>query len=196
MKFEKVDENKVKITLSLEELKMRNITINDIETDNNVAKNLFTSLIEESNLEEDFQLEDSQLYIEAIADSNENFILTITKIDDLPDINKYSKSQSKVLYKIDSQLYEFTSLDIILEFCQIAKKENLFFGKNSLYKFNDKYYLLFSETAVKNKKFIKTYVIMSEYCTRYFSDDLYYTAIIEKSQTLINNRAMQKLIKI
>lgn len=196
MKFEKVDENKVKITLSLEELKMRNITINDIETDTNVAKNLFTSLIEESNLEDDFQLEDSQLYIEAIADSNENFVLTITKIDNLPDITKYSKKQSKVLYKIDSQLYEFISLDVILEFCEIAKKENLFFGKNSLYKFNDKYYLLFSESAVRNKKFIKTYVIMSEYCTRYFSDDLYYTAITEKSQTLIVNRAMQKLIKI
>lgn len=196
MKIEKVDDNKVKITLSFEELEMRNITLSDIEKNNAAAKNLFTSLIEETNLDEDFQFENSQLFIEASADNNNTFILTITKIEDLPDINKYSIQNPKVLYKIDSHLFEFSSLDIILEFCKIAKEENLFFGKNTLYKYNDKYFILFSETAIKNKKFIKTYVMLSEYCSRYFSYDLFYTTIKEKGLVVIANRAIQKLMKI
>ena len=57
MKIEKVDDNKVKITLSFEELEMRNITLSDIEKNNAAAKNLFTSLIEETNLDEDFKFE-------------------------------------------------------------------------------------------------------------------------------------------
>lgn len=196
MKIEKIDNNKVKITLSFEELELRNITLADIEKNNAAAKNLFTSLIEESNLDEDFEFENSQLFIEACSDNSNTFILTITKIEDLPDINKYSKSYHKVQYRIDSQLYEFLSLDILLDFCNIAKSENLFFGRNTLYKYKNKYFLLFSDSAIKNKKFIKTYVIMSEYCSRYFSDNLYYTTIKEKGDKIISNKALQSLIKI
>lgn len=196
MKVEKVDENKVQITLSFEELEMRNITLSDIEKNNAAAKNLFTSIIEETNLDEDFEFENSQLFIEASSDNNNTFILTITKIEDLPDINKYTRKDASVLYRIDSRLYEFPSLDSILDLCQKAKDENLFFGQNTLYKYQDKYFILFSETAVKNKRFIKTYVMISEYCTRYFSYDLFYTTIKEKSTVIIPNRALQKLLRI
>lgn len=196
MKVEKVDDNKVKIILSFEELEMRNITLNDIEKNTTAARNLFTSLIEESNLDEDFGCEDSQLFIEASSDNTNTFILTITKTDNLPDINSYSKNENKTLYRIDSRLYEFSSLDIILDFCKISKDENLFFGKNTLYKYDDKFFILFSDSAIKNKKFIKTYVMLSEYCSRYFSYDIFYTTIIEKGKIVIANRALQKLINI
>lgn len=196
MKVEKINENKVKIILSFEELEMRNITLYDIEKNNSAAKKLFTSLIEESNLDEEFELEDSQLFIEASSDNTNTFILTITRTDDLPDLNNYTKKETPQLYKIDSRLYEFSSIDVILDFCQMAKNENLFFGQNTLYKYENKYFILFSETAIKNKKFIKTYVMLSEYCSRYFSYDLFYNTIIEKSKIVVSNRALQKLIKI
>ena len=81
MKIEKVDENKVKIILSLEELEMRNISISELQMNNSLARNFFKSLIEESNLDEDFiDNEDSQLFIEAAADNTNTFVLTITKI--------------------------------------------------------------------------------------------------------------------
>ncbi len=196
MKVEKVNDNKVKIILSFEELEMRNITINDIEKNNSAARNLFTSLIEENNLDEDFGCEDVQLFIEASSDNTNTFILTITKTDYLPDISDYSKNENKMLYRVDSRLFEFNSLDTILDFCKIAKDENLFFGKNSLYKYEDKYFILFSDNAIKNKKFIKTFVMISEYTSRYFSYDLYYKTLIEKGKIIVANRALQKLINI
>ena len=196
MKIEKVDDNKVKIILSFEELEMRNITLSDIEKNNVAARNLFTSLIEENNLDELFSCDDSQLFIEASSDNTNTFILTITKTDDLPDITSYSKSEPKLLYRIDSRLFEFNSLDVILDFCKIAKEENLFFGKNTLYKYEDKYFILFSDNAIKNKRFIKTYIMLSEYCSRYFSYDIFYTTIIEKAKVIVANRALQKLLSI
>lgn len=196
MKIEKVDDNKVKIILSFEELEMRNITLSDIEKNNTAARNLFTSLIEETNLDEDFVCDDSQLFIEASSDNTDTFILTITKTNDLPDINNYVKPETKMLYRINSRLYEFASLDTILNFCEVAKEENLFFGQNTLFKYNDKYFILFSENAIKNKKFIKTYVMISEYCSRYFSYDIFYKTVIEKADVVISNRALQKLLNI
>ena len=47
MKVEKVDDNKIKITLSFEELEMRNIKLSDIEKNNSAARKLFMNLIEE-----------------------------------------------------------------------------------------------------------------------------------------------------
>ncbi len=197
MRIEKINENKIKITLSFEELENRNITIHDIENNNKLAKDLFTDLIEESNVDDYFELEDSQLFIEASADNNNTFILTITRIEDIPDLNKYTKNSSQPLCKrLDYKLFEFSSLDKILDFCNVSKNENLYFGKNSLYKYDRKYFILFSESTIKNKKFLKTYAIISEFSTRYFSYELYCTAIKEKSEVILNSRALQKLMKI
>lgn len=197
MKVEKIDNNKVKITISFEELENRNITLHDIEINNTAAKEFFNNLIEESNVDDCFEFEDSQLFIEASADTNNTFILTVTKIEDIPDLNNYTKKSAPTLCtKLDSQLFEFSSIDKILDFCYTTKDESLYFGTNTLYKYDDRYFILFSDTSIKNKKFTKTYAMLSEYSSRYFSYDLFYTAIIEKSDAIIKNRALQKLRKI
>lgn len=197
MKIEKITDNKVKITIPFEELERRNITLHDIEINSAVAKDFFTDLIEESNIDECFEFEDSQLFIEASADTNNTFILTVTKIEDIPDVSSYNKNSNLSLCtRLDSQLFEFSSLERILEFCQITKKENLYFGKNSLYKYDDRYFILFSDSSIRNKKFQKTHTMLTEYSSRYFSYDLFYTAIIEKSDVIIKNLALQKLRKI
>lgn len=198
MKIEKIDENKIRITLSFEELENRNVTLRDIESNNKLAKELFADLIEESNVDEYLEAEDSQLFIEASADNNNTlFMLTVTKIEDIPDINKYVKnSQFLLCDRLDYRLFEFKSLDRILDFCETTKDENLYFGTNSLYKYNEKYFILFGKAVLRNKKFVKTCAMLSEYSTRYFSYDLYYTAITEKSELMIKNRALQKLSTI
>ena len=196
MKIEIIDENKVKIILSLAELEMRNISLTDLQNNTSLAKNFFKTIIEESNLDEDFiENEDSQLFIEATSDSTETFILTITKTDTLPNINNYQKTEN-VRYRIDSRLYEFNSLDAILDFCKIAKDEKMFFGTNSLYKYQDKYFILFGDSTIKNKKFIKTFVMITEFCSRYFSYDIYNSTITEKGKLIIPNRALHRLSKI
>ena len=86
MKIEKISENKVKITLTIDELSQRHISIKDIEQDSNRAQDLFLDLLEESELNCDFVTDDSQLYVEASSDNENLFIVTITKIDYMPEI--------------------------------------------------------------------------------------------------------------
>ena len=210
MKVEKINDNKIRITLTLEELEKRKISLSDIEKDSSIAKELFMNLIEESNLDTDFVIEDSHLFIEACSDNNNLFIVTVTKIDNIPELKNYSeleeeknklrsnlKSNSKYdKYRVSSYIYSFENMDTILELCQISKKENLFFGKNSLYKHNDTYFVIFSNATVKNKKFLKTFVFLSEYCLEYYSCDLYETSIKEKSKLILKNNALQKISEI
>ena len=210
MKVEKINDSKVKITLTFEELEIRKISLTDIEKDAVIAKNLFLDIIEESNIAEEFDFEDSQLFIEASSDNNNLFIVTITKVDNIPDIKKYSlldnkiksdksknkKTYNKNVYKVGSTIYEFNNLNTILDMCNNCKSENLFFGRNSLYNYNNKYFLIFNPSSVKNKKFLKTFVFLSEYCSDYYSNGIFATSIIEKANLIILNKALQKLSKI
>lgn len=204
MKVEKLSDNKVRITLTFEELEKRKISLSDIEKNSTIAKDLFIDLLEESNLDSEFVIDDSHLFIEASSDNNNLFIVTITKVEDLPDLKKYSLIESKgvhskkkisnnIKYTVDSNVYSFQNIDNILLICEKAKAENLFFGKNSLYKLNDLYYIIFSKSSIKNPKFLKTYVFLSEYCNNYYSYNLYETYIKEKGKLIIANNALQKL---
>lgn len=212
MKIEKINENKVKITLTFEELENRKISLQDIESDAAKAKDLFIDLLEESNLEEDFVIDESHLFVEASSDNNNLFTVIITKIEDIPELKQYSLLEKKpsmkrygksnklsnanYKYTVDSNIYEFSSLEDVLALCEVAKSERIFFGKNSLYKQNSKYYLIFSKFSIKNPKFLKTYVFLSEYCKNYYVYDLYETSIKERSQLIIENNALQTLSKL
>lgn len=203
MKVELINENKVKITLSFDELKKRKISFNDIQKNTNILLNL----IEELDLDETFTIDDtSNFMIETTSDNNKSIIVTITKIEDMPELKKYSLLETKkgsknlrnsdINYKVNSNIYCFDSLDAILDMCNIAKQEKLFFGKNSLYKYNNLYYIIFSPYSTKNIKFLKTFVILSEYCKKYYSLDMFSTSIKEKSKLIIENNALQTLSKI
>lgn len=227
MKVEKINENKVKISLTIDELKQRKINVKDIEKNMDLARNLFIDLIEESNLEDEFSIDDSQLYIEASSDNNNLFVVTITKIDHIPELSKYSftnnknintrskhrsrlknddstsnnRSSSKnskhnIKYKIDTTMYSFTSLDNILNMCEVLKKGKFYYGKNSLYKYANEYFLIFEKSSIKNEKFIKTFSIISEYCQGYYSYGLFDVSVKENCKLIIEDKALQKLLKI
>lgn len=207
MKVEKINENKIKITLSFEELEKRDISLKDLEKDSMKAKDLFLNLIEESNLDEDFIIDDSQLFIEAFSDNNNTFVVTITKIENnIPDILKYksdtlnfklkSKFKNNISYRVDSNIYMFESIEQIFKLCEDSKSENLFFGRNYLYKLNNKYFLIFNKSSVKNNKFLKTFIFLSEYCSAYYKDNIYELSIKEKATEILKTSALQKLSKI
>ncbi len=204
MKVEKISENKVKITLTFEELEIRDISLQDIEKNNSLARDLFIDLLEESNLVDGFATQDSQLFIEATSDNNDLFVVTITRIDNIPELKKYAKLENDKKYisksnksniKVDSNVYLFSNIDKLLDFCLAISKQDAFIGKNTLYKFKNSYFLIFNDSTIKNKNFVKTFSILSEYCDEYYSYDMFKTYVTEKSNIVIENFAVQKLIK-
>ena len=101
-----------------------------------------------------------------------------------------------IKYKVDSNIYSFSNIDDILKICELGKNEKLFFGRNSLYKYEKNYFLIFNKTSIKNDKFLKTYVFLSEFCDNYYSTDIYETSIKEKAILIIKDFALQRLNKI
>ena len=208
MKVEKINENKVKITLSIDELTQRHISLKDLEKDTVKAKQLFLELIEESNLESSFIFEHTQLFVEAATDTNDFFTVTITKIDDFPDLAKYNllddvlnkktvrKPSANLVYPINFNIFSFECIDNLLSMCDILKENKSFLGKSNLYIFENKYFLIFSKYSIKNPKFLKTYSILTEFCLCNYASELFEVSLKEKSKLIISDKALQSLIKI
>lgn len=198
MKISKINNNKVCITLTIDELETRHISLKDIELNKDKAQNFFFEVLEESELNTEFVEDCSQLLIEATTENNDLFIITITKIDNIPDISKYYMSSNKpqlISYSVSSSIYDFNDVNNLIDFAKKAEKESLFLGINSLYSFSGHYFLIFSNTTIKKNEFIKTFCVLSEYADKYYSKPLYRSAIIEYSDPLLKKSAIQNLQK-
>ncbi len=201
MKIEKINDDKIKIFLSYDELEARDLSISEFSKNAKSAQEFFLALFEETNLDLDFLDEESQLLIEASISNDNLFVLTVTKIYHLPDLDNYKTTNSSIMqnkstkiYTSKSNIYEFDDIEKIIDFSKKAKIENLFCGINKLYKYNNKYFLLFKPSSIKNKRFFKTHILLSEFCVKnYLYKELTNSLIEEKCDLIINSSAIQKL---
>lgn len=192
LKIEKINKDKIKITLTIDELAVRKISPVEIQNDKQKAQNFFFNLLEESKLQDEFLIEGSHLFIEASIINN-CFTIVVTKIFDLPDSDNYSFCNSKTVYRINSSIYEFNNINNLLLFAKKISSLNLFFGSNSLYYFNNKYYLIFSPNCIKNHAFLKTFLILSEYCDNYYKRIEQLNLIYEYGKCIFEKKALDFL---
>lgn len=204
MKVEKISDLKVKITLSYDELKVRNISLAELEKNSDIAKSLFLDLISETELDTSFLLDHSQLYIEASSDNDNHFVVTITKIDDIVDIENFDILDNHLLNDKKnlssknhySNIYIFKSLDDFIACSYTLNKNKLFYTNNSLYMHNNLYYLILSKSSVRSSKFKETNLVLSEYSiNEVYSDDLD-ILIMENYTMILKNNAINSLCNL
>ena len=81
MKFEKHNENKIRITLNTQDLVDKNIDFHSFMSNSQESQNLFLDMLDEAEKKIGFVTKDYKLRIEALAMSDGNFILTITILE-------------------------------------------------------------------------------------------------------------------
>lgn len=186
MKIEKISENKIKITLTIEELLERKITLKDIKKNRIKAQDLFMDLIEENNLHEDFINENTELFVEASSDNSNFFMITITKVDylkALPNYNLLKKDVNKsneVDEKTPGIPQEMlpTKMSVNTKNKENIKSKKTFVIKSCIYKFDD-----FNNLNVFCKKAIIDDLFIGN-TSLYKSNNTYF--IIFKNSTIKN----------
>ncbi|MDP4093338.1 MAG: adaptor protein MecA [Bacillota bacterium] len=174
MKIEKINENKIKVTISLNDLEERNIDLDSINYNSPAAQELFWDMVEQAEIEFGFNITDSQLVIEPTPDSEEGFIITITKLDeegDFESIHKYIKNRYKntdIRVKKKSRklfstimIYSFRNFD---DLCALCDKINAIYGGDStVYKCKDTYYLSLTRSNITTPNVKAFEAILNEY---------------------------------
>ena len=83
MKIEKLSENKIRVTLSHQDLVQKNIDSHSFMANSIDSQDLVFDVLDEAEKEIGFVTKNYQIKIEAIAIAGGDFILTVTRI--LPD---------------------------------------------------------------------------------------------------------------
>lgn len=84
MKIEKISKNKIRCTLTSEDLAERKIKMSELAYGSEKAKKLFRDMLEQAAIECDFEGDEMPIMVEAIPTSASSLVLYITKVEN-PD---------------------------------------------------------------------------------------------------------------
>lgn len=201
MRIEKINENKIKVTISLNDLQERNIDLHSINYNSPATQELFWDMMEQAEIQFGFNATDSQLAIETVPDETEGFVVIITKLDeegDFESIQKYIKNRFKktdLKIKKKSQkicssivIYSFSNFD---DLCLLSSRiRHIYTGESTLYRLKDIYYLILSKTActINNIKSFES--LLDEYGMKIKNTSFYEGYLEEYATKIIDSNAV------
>lgn len=156
MKIEKLNEDKIRITLNIEDLKSKNIDFHSFMSNPIENQSLFIEMLDVAEKEVGFKTENYRISIEAIAMSNGSFIFTVTRIMEQNLQDKKQVHIKRKETKSNFLIYEFMEFEDFCEFCKcydksVIREEKELSKNNSLYMYNEKYYLVVKVLNIESK---------------------------------------------
>lgn len=197
MKIEKLTENKIKITLNIDDLEEKNIDLYSFMRNTPETQDLFFEILEEAEKEYGFNVDNSMICVEASTSGSGNFSLIVTKTSGKPSFSgkvvKNNISQKKTLklkrkvakLEKEKNIYQFKNFDDVCSFANIINSKLI--NDNILYKMNNNYYLKTYDMPFHN---------ILEYATTSNSPELLEAKLNEYGKILIEKEALQTIQKI
>ncbi len=206
MKFEKLNENKIRITLSTQDLIEKHIDFNSFMANSTEAQDLFLDMLDEAEEKVGFVTKDHKIKIEALALADGDFVLTITRFGKQEISNSVAVQKNKKVKvkrksaKLNSEnlVYSFKSFDDFCLFSSFTKKIENFntIAKNTvLYTYNSQYYLLFSKLNLEHDYIKKFYTLITEFGSYVNNSDLFANKLYEYGTVVLKNNAIKNCAK-
>lgn len=197
MKFEKLSEYKLKITLSNDELPNSDGDLDSLMSDPSTARKSFLDILDKAKDEVGFYVGDNKVRIDAKCQYNGEFIFTITKL--IPKRKPLKKARPQKVStnrKDNCVIYTFNNLENFFNFCTFLKKQKInclkdFCKYTELYKLDDKYYLVFNQINNEYKYLAKIYSCMTEFGNFFSSQEIMVWMLKERGSLIIKNNAIQ-----
>ena len=201
MKFEKLSENKIRITLTIQDLAEKEIDFHVFMSNSIESQDILLDMLEQAKKETGFDPENYNLKIEALAMADKSFIFTITK--DIPEEKTKSQKKKfvvkrKTLNPSSTQaIYSFNSFDDYCNFLQFLKDSNLFYDVKeiadsvTLYEYKEKYYLLLDLIHSDIVSKLKFYATITEFAKYITNSKLFACKLKEFGTLIMKNNALQ-----
>lgn len=210
MKFEKINENQMRVILSIQDLEDNDISLHDFMANSLESQDLFFDMLEEAEEKIGFKTSNCQVKIEALAMTDDNFVLTITKIK--PNKKRISKDSSSMKSKskikpvakrktanleLNCLIYKFNSFDDYCYFIEYLLKSNLansfkIAEKIYLYQYKNCFYLVLNNLNTKYDNISKFYTIITEFGSYVSNPDIFIHRLNESATIFIKNNAFKK----
>lgn len=203
MRIEKLNENKIRIFLNLQDLKEKNIDLHTFMSNSVENQDLFLDMLSQAEEEVGFKTKNYRLIIEALASSDGCFVLTITR--EKPDIVKQKIKQPKVKRKstflnTSLSIYMFNTFDEFCEFCTYINSSHLSNSLNklkntSLVLFQNKYYLVLNSIKLTTSELKNFTYTISEFAEPTKNEVLFERKLREYGSVIIGKNAILTCLK-
>lgn len=205
MKIERLNDNKIRITLNLKDLEEKHIDFHSFMSNSIESQDLFIDMLEKAEKELGFVTDDYRVMIEALAMNNGNFVLTVTRFETEKENNTYKKKRVNIKRKtceVDTSkaIYCFDSFEEYCSFCNFLNNNllrylNGFADCISLYLYNDKYYLVFSNIHINNN-LLKTFCSsITEFAHFVANAGLFENKLLEYGNLIMKDNAIDMCIE-
>ena len=205
MNIEKLNENKIRITLNMDDLKSKKVDFHSFMSNSIESQKLFLDMLEEAEKKVGFVTDDYRIMVEALALANGNFIFTITR--SLPEFSSEKAKKKKVHIKRkinylnkNKSIYCFHEFEDFCLFCHslnitIPNTYEDIIQNTSLYYYKDKYYLIFSNVNENSKLAKSISSIISEFGYFVNSSELFERQLKEHGNEIIKESAITTCLK-
>lgn len=203
MKIEKINDAKLKITLTITDLREQNIDIADLSLDTPKAHSFFDDVLEQAFDEYGFEVNDSPIVIEASPVSKDTLVIFISKVDKETVIDRLKEHSDRLgeaqnavkkrapKRKVKSDVLIFSSETLTNIELACARLSGFFEGHSMLYKLNDTYYLILGKNKVKGVTYSSIEGLLSEFLSKCKSSMISLAYIEEYGDVLIKNRTVE-----
>ena len=199
MRFEKLNEDKIRITLSHEDLVKKDIDFHSFMSNSIESQDLFFDMLEEAEKEIGFTTKDYLIRIEALAMAGGDFILTVTR--SLPDKIKNNNrkkvhiKRKKADTKASQVIYSFANFE---DYCCFLT----FFYQNHfnpchlaqtilLYEYNGIYYLVLRKINLNYPELKKLFSSITEFATFVNHSELFASKLSETGNLIMKHNAIR-----
>ncbi len=206
MKFEKISENKIRITLTVNDLVEKDINFHDFMSNPIETQDLFLDILEQAKEKIGFNTTDYRVRIEALAMIDGDFVVNITRMSEtektttIPQKKKFKVRRKTAGAKSEQAIYKFDSFDDYCYFIHYLSKNNLtnahlIAKKIVAYSYKNEYYLIFNNINAKYENLVKFYSSITEFGTYINNSSLFMSKLQECGKIAIKNNALKTSLK-
>ena len=201
MKFEKLNENKLRIIISSQDLLDKHIDFHSFMSNSLETQDIFLDILDKAEKEVGFITKNHKVRIEAFAMNNEDFIFTVTKLSEKNEKEIYKQTKLKFKRKktensILQSVYKFACFDDFLSFTASLKNSNIknigIFSKSViLYTYKNNYYLVLNNINEQYKYNKKIFTLLTEFSSYINNSELFASKLAECGKIYFKNNAIK-----
>lgn len=205
MKIEKLNDDKIRITLNMKDLEENNVDFQTFMSNSIESQELFINMLDKAEKELGFITDDYRVMIEALATNNGNFVLTVTRFEPEKEKNLIKKRKVNIKRKataIDTNkaIYCFNTFDEYCNFCAFLNNNILKYMDNfadciSLYEYQNQYYLVLTNIHINNNLLKSFCSSITEFARFVNVANLFESKLLEYGKVVMKDNAIETCIK-
>jgi adapter protein MecA 1/2 len=202
MKIERLTDDKIRITLNMDDLKENDIDFQTFISDPIESQDAFLTMLAKAEEQIGFNTDNCRIMVEALAMSNGTFILTVTRMNKEKIKNTYNNKSRKLNIRrkaaaINSRkaIYCFNTFDEFVNYCEFVDRNILrnienFATSTSLYEYNNKYYLTIDSIEMSVILLKSFTACITEFAHFIENSDLFESKLLEYGKLIFKDEAI------